>query len=119
MVFYMYERAREDVGAALAMAMAMEALDVGGQLIGQLIGTDAEAGARRAGIVEERLDLGVARVDAQAEAQAGMGASMARWWRAYWERELKETWDERRAISGASSSERAGVKVWTGAPKSS
>ena len=73
MVFYMYERAREDIGTALAMAMAMEALDVGGQLIGQLLGTDAEAGARRAGIVEERLDLGVARIDAQAEAQAGMG----------------------------------------------
>ena len=50
----MHQRTLQHVGTALAMAMAMEALDVGRQLFGQLVGRHAETGARGTGVVEQR-----------------------------------------------------------------
>ena len=57
--------ALEDIGTTLAMAMAMETLDVLGQLLGQLVGHHTKTGAGSTGIVQQRTHLGILRIDAQ------------------------------------------------------
>ena len=57
--------ALEDIGTALTMAMAMETLDVLGQMLGQLVGHHTKTGAGSTGIVQQRTHLGILRIDAQ------------------------------------------------------
>ena len=63
----MLQRALKDIAATLAMAMAMEALDVVGQLFRQLVGRNTKASTWRTGVVEQRLYLGIFGIDAQAQ----------------------------------------------------
>ena len=65
----MLQGALKDVGTALAVAVAVQTGDVGRQLVGQLVGRDAETGAGSAGVVECRSHLTVFRVHAQTELQ--------------------------------------------------
>ena len=52
------------VRARLAVAVAMEALDSGRELIGQQVGCDTETATGSTGVVELGLNLGVLGVDA-------------------------------------------------------
>ena len=65
LIYNMYERAREGLGAALAVAVDMESFDGGGKVFGggEVAGEDAEAGAGGAGVVELGLYLAVFGVD--------------------------------------------------------
>ena len=63
----MLQRALKDVGAALTMTMAMEATNVAGQLLWQLVGSDAKAGAWGTRVVEQCLYLRIFGIDAQAQ----------------------------------------------------
>ena len=78
-LLYVDECALEDIGPALAVAVAVEAVHeaeqavaVGREVVGQLAGRHAEAGARGAGVVERRSHLGIFGVDAQAEGEVGV-----------------------------------------------
>ena len=53
LVFDMCQGVLELFGSALAMAMAMEALDVGRQLLRQLISGDTEARARCTRVIDQ------------------------------------------------------------------
>ena len=63
----MLQGALKDVGAALTVTMAMEATDVAGQLLWQLVGSNAKAGAWGTRVVEQRLYLRILGIDAQAQ----------------------------------------------------
>ena len=68
----MAERARENVGPAFAMTMAMEPLYVVGQLRWQLVGANPEPCAWRAWIVDVCPHFAVFRVDTQSKAQGAI-----------------------------------------------
>lgn len=72
LIYNMYERARESVGAALTMTMDMKTFDGFGEFAGrrEVLGQDAEAGTWGAGIVEFCLYLAVFGVNAQAEGRS-------------------------------------------------
>lgn len=69
LINYMYERARESLGGALAMAVDVESFDFLREVVGrgEVAGEDSEAGAWGAGVVELSLYLAVLGVDAEAK----------------------------------------------------
>ena len=66
----MHKGTLQDVGSALAVAVAVKALDVVGQLQGELVGRDAKPGAGGTGVVQSGAYLGILRIDAQADGDA-------------------------------------------------
>ena len=66
-VFDVLQGSLKNVGTALAMAMTVEAANVTGQLLGQLVGTDTKACAWSARIIKQRAHLRVFRIDTQAQ----------------------------------------------------
>ena len=57
LLFDMLQRTLKDIRATLTMTMTMEALDIAGQLLRQLVGRNAKAGTWCTRIVEQRLYL--------------------------------------------------------------
>ena len=61
----MRKRTLQNIGTALAMAMAVESLDMSRQLLRKLVGRHSEAGSRSTGIVEQCAHLGITGIDTQ------------------------------------------------------
>ena len=57
LALYMLQRPHENIRPALAMAMAMEAVDAAGQAFWQLVCRNTEARAGRAWVVKSSADL--------------------------------------------------------------
>ena len=61
------ERPLEHIRPTLAVAMAMEAFDIVGQLLRQLVGRHAESCAWRTGVIQQGLHLRVLRIDTKSD----------------------------------------------------
>ena len=73
LILDMGQRTLKGIASTLAVAMDMEARDVGRQLLGQTRRQDSEARAWRTRIVEQGLNLTVFRVDSQPHQQLAVG----------------------------------------------
>jgi hypothetical protein len=72
LIYNMYERARESVGAALTMTMDMKTFDGFGEFTGrrEVLGQDAEAGTGSTGVIQLCLYLTVLWIHTQAEGRS-------------------------------------------------
>ncbi len=68
----MSQGTHKHVRSVLAMAMTMKSLYVRRQCLRQSVSTDAEAGARRTGIIDIGLYLGIFRIDTQTKTYIGI-----------------------------------------------
>ena len=66
---YPAERFLQRIGVALAVAMAVEALNLRRQFVRQLVGGDAETASRRTWVVEQGLDATMLRVYPKSQAR--------------------------------------------------